>query len=55
MLREVLRGEIPTDSYGMKEMRRLVEGEVLFYDPLRRKIRFQTKLDERAAREILST
>ena len=53
VLEQVLRGEMPKDSEGIKEMKRLVEREVLFFDPVRREIRFQTKLDERAAREIL--
>jgi len=35
---------------GVKE---LTKREILFYDPIKRDVRFQTKLDELAAREIL--
>ncbi len=53
VLEKVLRGEFPESGEELLEMKRLVEAEVLFYDPLRREIRFQTRLDERAAKEIL--
>ncbi len=52
-MRKVLEREFPESEEGLKEIRRLVEAEILFYDPLRREIRFQTKLDERAVRELL--
>ena len=53
VLELVLRGEMPKNSEGIKEMKRLVEREVLFFDPIRREVRFQTKLDEKAAMEML--
>ncbi len=38
---------------GYERVKELVEREVLFMDPIGKEVRFQTKLDERAAREIL--
>ncbi len=53
ILKKVLSGEI--DLVRDKKMvRKLVEREVLFFDPINRVVEFQTRLDERAARELLS-
>ncbi len=54
ILRKVLEGGYKPSRGEMKTSKRLVEGEILFYDPLRREIRFRTRLDEKVAREILN-
>jgi len=52
-LKKALDNEL--DPINDREMiERLVSKEVLFYDPIRNETKFQTKLDERAAREILN-
>ena len=37
----------------MDMVMKLAEYEILFYDPVSRKVMFQTKLHERAVRELL--
>ena len=54
VLKDVLTEEIPRDGEKVKEMKRLVEREILFYDPLNRKVKFQTRLDKIAAKELLN-
>ncbi len=49
----IMSGEIPRDKEKIREMKSLVEREILFYDPLRREVKFQTRLDEKAAKELL--
>ena len=53
VLEKVLKGLYPKTPEESREVRNLVQAEVLFYEPIKRKIKFQTKLDERAARELL--
>jgi len=54
LLKKMLKGYIPEiDGKDRKCVKLLVEREVLYYDPIKGDIRFQTKLDERAARELL--
>jgi len=53
VLEKVLKGLYPKTPEELREVRKLVQAEVLFYEPIKRKIKFQTKLDERAARELL--
>ncbi len=53
--KEMFRGEFLKSGEKLREIKRLVEREILFYDPLSRIIRFQTKLDEKAAEELLKS
>jgi len=53
VLEKVLKGLYPKTPEELREVRKLVQAEVLFYEPIKRKIKFQTKLDERATRELL--
>ena len=54
LLKRLLRGEdIDLEGKDRKITRILVEKEILYYDPIKGEIRFQTKLDERAAKELL--
>ncbi len=53
VLEKILKGLYPKTPEELREVRKLVQAEVLFYEPIKRKIKFQTKLDERAARELL--
>ena len=54
VLEKVLKGLYPKTPEELREVRKLVQAEVLFYEPIKRKIKFQTKLDERSAKELLS-
>ena len=56
VLERVLKGENLYYSRGKdyEKVKRLVEREVLFMDPIGKVVKFQTRLHERAAREILS-
>ena len=53
VLRDLLEGDFELSRNSIKAVKELVKSEVLFYDPLKGNVRFQTKLDERAARELL--
>jgi len=53
VLEKVLKGLYPKTPEELREVRKLVQAEVLFYEPIKRKIKFQTKLDERAAEKLL--
>ena len=54
LLKRLLKGEsIELDGRDRRMTRILVEKEVLYYDPVKARVKFQTKLDERAARELL--
>ena len=53
VMKEIMGGRIPEDKEGLKEVREMVEREILFYEPIRREIKYQTKLDEKAAKEII--
>ena len=54
ILRRVAKGEnLYYDDEAIEGVRELVDEEILFMDPINGEVRFQTKLDERAAREIL--
>ncbi len=53
VLKGILSGNFKLSRENIKAVKDMVEAEILFYDPVKGKIRFQTKLDERAAREIL--
>ena len=52
VLRKVINDEIDIIS-DRKKVERLVQKEILFYDPINVVVRFQTRLDELAARELL--
>ncbi|MCD6449992.1 MAG: hypothetical protein J7L34_05750 [Thermotogaceae bacterium] len=54
VLKAVINKEFPKSKEFLKEMRNLVDREILFYNPINRGIRFKTRLDELAAREILN-
>ncbi len=54
LLRRFLEGkEIEVMGKDRKAVKKLVEAEVLFYDPVEGRLRFQSGLHERAARELL--
>jgi len=53
ILRKVLQGNYTLCKEDYIMVKELVENEILFYDPINDVVRFQTKLDERAARELL--
>ena len=52
MIKKVFEGTIDIVR-DRKKFRWLVEKELLFYDPINRSVRFQTRLDEKAAEELL--
>ena len=52
-LRKILTEGAKIKKEDKRVLRKLVEYELLFYDPLERAVKFQSKLDEIAAREIL--
>ena len=57
-LKEILKMALKGENLyyleeGYEKVKELVEREILFMDPIGREVRFQTKLDERASREIL--
>ncbi len=53
-LKKALEGSLDTIK-DRKMIELLAEKEVLFFDPINRTVKFQTKLDERAASEILGS
>ena len=56
ILKRVLKGEnLYYEEKKINLVKELAEKEILFYDPINRTVRFQTRLDERAAQEILKT
>jgi len=55
VLKKMLEGEVvEIEGEDRKVVKKLVEAELLFYDPLEGSVRFQTKLDEKAARDLLT-
>ncbi len=54
VLKKILDGEeLEIEGEDRAFVRKLVEAEVLFYDPIEGEVRFQTRLDEKAARELI--
>ena len=53
VMRKVLSRNVDITGDDREMVVKLAEYEVLFYDPVEREVRFQTKLDERAFKEIL--
>ena len=54
LMKKMLKGYTPEiDGKDRKCVKLLVEREVLYYDPMKGDVRFQTKLDEKAAKELL--
>ena len=54
VFKKVLSGKALETQEELVELRKLFEAEILFYDPINRIIKFQTRLDEIAAKEILN-
>ncbi len=54
VLKELLEGKDVLRRENISIIEALVQSEILFYDPLKGTVAFQTRLDERAAREIIS-
>ena len=52
-LRKVLNDGFELKREDKVVLRKLVEYELLFYDPIGRQVKFQSRLDERAIRETL--
>ena len=56
LLKRTLSGEnLYYEEEKMERVKELVEKEALFFDPINRLVKFQTKLDERAAKELIRT
>ena len=54
LLKRALNGEnLYYEEREIDKVKELVSKEVLFFDPINRQVKFQTKLDERATRELL--
>ncbi|MCD6449256.1 MAG: ATP-binding protein [Thermotogaceae bacterium] len=53
ILRKILQGNYTLCKEDYMLVKKLVENEILFYDPINDVVKFQTKLDERAAKELL--
>jgi len=54
VLRKMVEGSrVNVEGEDRSVVKRLIGAEVLFYDPLEGDVKFQTKLDERVAREIV--
>ncbi len=53
VLTKVMDGSVEARGKDRELVRKLVEMELLFYDPVKGKVRFHSKLDERAVREFL--
>jgi len=53
VLKGLLEGREVLNRENLKVIEKMAREEILFYDPLRGVIMFQTKLDERAARELI--
>ncbi len=53
MLKEILSGQFKLRKDNIKEVKELVNNEILFYDPLTSKVRFHTKPDEIAAKDMI--
>ncbi len=54
IFRSLLEGSFKLTKENIKIVKDLVEKEILFYDPVKGYVKFQTKLDERAAKELLN-
>ncbi len=52
VMRKVLKNEVDITGDDRDVVMKLAEYEILFFDPVNREVRFQTKLDERAAKEL---
>ena len=53
VLLKVIDGSVDARGKDRKVVRKLVEMELLFYDPVKGEVRFHSKLDERAVKELL--
>ena len=53
VMKKILKGEVDIIGDDRDMVVKLAEYEVLFFDPVNIEVRFQTKLDERAAKELL--
>ena len=53
VLKSLLTGKFHLTKENVRVVKDLVEKEILFYDPVKGTVKFQTKLDERAAKELL--
>ena len=55
LLKRAIEGEnLYYADRDIEAVKELVDNEVLFYDPIGKDVRFQTRLDERAVRELLN-
>ena len=53
VLMKVIDGRVEARGKDREIVRKLVEKELLFYDPVKGEVRFHSKLDERAIKELL--
>ncbi len=53
VMRKVLKNEVDIMGDDRDMVMKLAEYEIFFFDPVNREVRFQTRLDERAAKELL--
>jgi len=54
LLKDIIDGKNKPTKENIKTIKDLMQEEILFYDPINVSVRFQTRLDELAAREILN-
>ena len=54
LLEDIINGKNKPTKENIKTIKDLMQEEILFYDPINVSVRFQTKLDELAAKEILN-
>ena len=53
VLSDILSGRFKLSRENIEAVKDMVESEILFYDPVKGRVRFHTKLDEIAAKELL--
>ena len=53
LLKDIINGKNKPTKENIKTIKDLVQEEILFYDPINVSVKFQTRLDELAAKEIL--
>ena len=52
-MKKIIHGDIDMTGDDREMVMKLAEYEIVFYDPVNRKVKFQTRLDEIAAKELL--
>lgn len=55
VIKEILEGKNKLTKENISIIKLLAQEEILFYDPINVNVRFQTRLDELAAKEMLKS